>query len=227
MGASSFFKYRAMDSALLCKIFFGLGTAVDLGGTLIPSFREQIMNYGSRSTESKSSASSKNNTNIFEYMTSLKVPHTWFTHYYVVSTLSSVFWALQIITRGPAFRLLAAYSGQTDAEMTANQVLIAWSMMFLQGLRRLYESITLIKPSKSTMWVGLWAIGMAYYAFMGISVWIEGISKLDDCLLGGSANTSRNLGRRETVFRIVGNLQTVLENSNSHASLSAGFSSPV
>lgn len=61
--------------------------------------------------------------------------------------------------------------------MTVNQLTLSWTLMALQGSRRLYESFTLTKPSQSKMWVGLWAIGIAYYLFMGISVWIEGIGE--------------------------------------------------
>ena len=167
-----------MDPAQLCVVFFGVGMAVDLGGTLIPPFRERIMNYGSRSTDPKSPILEKRTANLLDYIASFEVPHTWFTHYYVVSTGSSLFWALQILTRGQGFKLLAAYSRPTtSASMTANQVLLAWFMMGVQGTRRLYESITLTKPSKSRMWIGLWAIGIAYYVAMGITVWIEGISE--------------------------------------------------
>jgi 3-oxo-5-alpha-steroid 4-dehydrogenase 3 len=165
-----------MDPAQLCKIFFSIGTAVNLGGTLIPSFRERIMNYGSRSTSSRTSPPERASSNLFEYIASFEVPHTWFTHYYFVSTASSLFWAQQILTHGQVFQFLAAHSpATTSGSMTANQVLLAWALMSIQGSRRLYESITLTKPSKSKMWVGLWAIGIAYYIAMGISVWIEGI----------------------------------------------------
>jgi 3-oxo-5-alpha-steroid 4-dehydrogenase 3 len=171
-----------MDPAQLCKVFFSIGTAVDLGGTLIPPFRERIMNYGSRSTDSKTPIPEKKAGNVLDYISSFEVPHTWFTHYYAVSTGSSVFWAYQILARGQAFKLLAAYSRPTiSGSMTANQVLLAWSMMSVQGTRRLYESVTLTKPSKSKMWVGLWAIGIAYYVAMGITVWIEGISEWFEC----------------------------------------------
>jgi 3-oxo-5-alpha-steroid 4-dehydrogenase 3 len=166
-----------MDPAQLCKIFFGVGTATDLAGTLITPFRERIMNYGSRSTESKTPRPEKKSTSLLDFIASFEVPHTWFTHYYIVSTASSIFWGHQILTRGQVFKFLAAYSQATPALMTANQVLLAWSMMSVQGIRRLYESITLTKPSKSKMWVGLWAIGIAYYVAMGITVWIEGISE--------------------------------------------------
>lgn len=169
-----------MDPSLLCKTFFGFGTAVDLGGTLFPTFRTHIMNYGSRSTTSKT-ATLEGSTgfiqSIIEFFGSLQVPHAWFTHYYVVSVVSSLVWGFQIHTQGPMFKLLASYSHPRTSNMTANQVLLAWTFMAFQGVRRLYESITLTKPSQSKMWVGLWAIGIAYYTFMGISVWIEGIGE--------------------------------------------------
>ena len=184
MSLPSIFSYYSflciliMDPSLLCKIFFVVGTAIDLGGTLIPSFRKHIMNYGSRTTSKKASASSQNSSNLLEYIASFEVPHSWFTHYYIVSTSSSIYWGHQILTRGQAFNLLAAYSTvDVGRGMTANQVLLAWSMMSVQGTRRLYESLTLTKPSKSKMWAGLWAIGIVFYVAIGVSVWIEGISK--------------------------------------------------
>ncbi|KAG4438351.1 hypothetical protein IFR05_006157 [Cadophora sp. M221] len=164
----------AMDPSLLCKAFFCLGTAIDIGGTLVPSFREHIMNYGSRRTV-QSNAGKKQKTQSFgliEYVASIQVPHTWFTHYYVISVASSIFWAFQIYTRGAAFEFLAAFS--QPESMTVNQAFLAWLFMAFQGTRRLYESLTLTKPSQSKMWVGLWLIGMAYYIFIGVSVWIEG-----------------------------------------------------
>jgi 3-oxo-5-alpha-steroid 4-dehydrogenase 3 / polyprenol reductase len=167
-----------MDPALLCKLFFSLGTAVDIGGTLIPSFREQIMNYGSRSTNSKQTATDKSKNrlrSLFEYVASFQVPHTWFTHYYVVSVASSIFWGVQILSQGRAVQFLASCSQGTISVMTVNQVFLAWLLMAVQGGRRLYETLTLTKPSQSKMWFGLWLLGIAYYIFIGLSVWIEGI----------------------------------------------------
>lgn len=167
-----------MDPSNICKLFFAFGTAVDLGGTLIPSFHQKIMNYGSRgiSSPSTTKTSKSNTTSLFGHIAAFQVPHTWFTHFYVVSVASSLFWAQQIYTRGAAFEYLAS-SSNTSSGMTINQVFLAWLFMALQGSRRLYESITLTKPSASKMWVGLWVIGIAYYIFIGITVWIEGIGK--------------------------------------------------
>merc|ERR1712093_651049 len=146
-----------MDPSLPCKAFFCFGIAVDIGGTLFPSFREHIMTYGSRGTDSQASTEDKKQSRtLFDYVASIQVPHTWFTHYYVVSASSS----------------------QPNHSMTVNQVFLAWLFMTFQGTRRLYESLTLTKPSQSKMWVGLWLIGMAYYIFIGLSVWIEGAAAL-------------------------------------------------
>jgi 3-oxo-5-alpha-steroid 4-dehydrogenase 3 len=170
-----------MDPALLCKVFFTIGIAVGLGGTLIPSFRQQVMNYGSRrsyiSPRSEAEAPQNQSAKLFNFVASLQVPHTWFMHYYLISVASSIFWAVQIFTQGRAFRYLASQSHPPVSGMTINQVVLAWCFMTLQGMRRLYECIKLTKSSQSKMWVGLWLLGIAYYIFMGISVWIEGISE--------------------------------------------------
>jgi 3-oxo-5-alpha-steroid 4-dehydrogenase 3 len=174
-------KLIIMDPALACKMFFGLGTAVVIGGALIPSFRQQIMNYGSRNTNPESVPRHEPNSRdalsrFLDFIAGFEVPHSYFTFYYLASVGSSVFWAHQILTRGQVFRLLAAHSLQTSSgSMTANQVLLAWTLMSIQGCRRLYESIRFTKPSQSKMWAGLWAVGTAYYIFMGITVWVEGI----------------------------------------------------
>jgi len=174
-----------MDPALFCQIFFGLGTVVDVGGTLIPPFREYIMNYGSRSTFSTSGPSTpkcpqSKITRLLEHIGSFQVPHAWFTHYYVVSVSSSVFWALQIYIGGTAFEFLASLSDSRNATMTVGQVFLAWLFMAIQGARRLYESMVFTKPSQSKMWAGLWMIGIAFYVCIGVSVWIEGIGACPD-----------------------------------------------
>jgi len=166
-----------MDPALFCQMFYTIGTAIDVGGPVIPAFREYIMNYGSRTTTSTPSSSSPQNilARFLEYVGSFQVPHTWFTHYYVISVASSVFWAVQIYMQGTAFNFLASFSNSRSSTMTANQAFTAWLLMAIQGARRLYESIALMKPTQSKMWAGLWIIGMAFYVCMGISVWIESI----------------------------------------------------
>lgn len=148
-----------MDPSFICKLFFTLGTTVGLGGVFFPSFRKNIMNYGSRKDNSSSSFDSnrKVDLNYLFEVVALQVPHSWFTHYYIFSVTLSVFWAFQIYTQGPVLRFLAAYSSHSESAMSIQQFIIAWLFMAVQGARRLYESIVFAKPSQAKMWVGLWA----------------------------------------------------------------------
>lgn len=174
----------SIDVTLLCKGFFTLGSVVAIGGVLVPSFRTKIMNYGTRATNTDTKPEEpvkqpkSNLASLLDFVASFQVPHTWFTHFYVVSLISSIFWGVQILTHGRVISFITSHHQvQGTSGMTINQVFLAWGFMALQGARRLYESIILAKPSQSKMWIGHWLIGIAYYVFIGISVWIEGICK--------------------------------------------------
>lgn len=167
-----------MDVALLCRLFFTTGAIVAIGGTLVPSFQQKIMIYGSRKRNISNAARPPPKNVIeqmFEFISSVQVPHSYFTHYYVVSVISSLFWGYQIAQHGRAVQLLASLSKYGNTSMTVNQVVLAWAMMLFQGSRRLYESITLRTPSQSRMWIGLLIIGELHYLCSGVSVWIDGI----------------------------------------------------
>lgn len=151
-----------MDPALVCKLFFVSSTVILSGGLLVPNMRKSIMNYGSRLNNNDPQAKDSNQkgviTSVVTFIESLKVPHPWFTHFYVVSVVSSIFWAFQIVTRGFAFRYLASRSHNGNGGMSISQAFLAWLFMAIQGTRRLYECLTLTKPSQSKMWVGLWIL---------------------------------------------------------------------
>jgi 3-oxo-5-alpha-steroid 4-dehydrogenase 3 len=153
--------FSEMDPALFCRLFFITGTGVDLGGVLIPSFRENIMNYGSRGQVNKAPNSNskwRDLNSLIRWVATFQVPHSWFTHYYVVSVTSSLFWGHQLYTQGPAFKFLASQTSASSGGMSLRQVALAWLLMTLQGVRRLYESLTLTKPSQAKMWFGLWIL---------------------------------------------------------------------
>ncbi|KAJ4304404.1 hypothetical protein N0V88_002017 [Collariella sp. IMI 366227] len=63
---------------------------------------------------------------------------------------------------------------------TLGQVALGWGMMFLQGVRRVFEHATIIKPSKSTMWVVHWLLGLFFYLCISVSIWVEGSGALLD-----------------------------------------------
>lgn len=78
---------------------------------------------------------------------------------------------------GRAFVAIASLHSSADnaPSMSIGKVAITWSLMTVQGLRRLHESTTLTKPSQAQMWVGHWLIGIAFYLAMSMAVWVEGI----------------------------------------------------
>ena len=55
-----------------------------------------------------------------------------------------------------------------------DQIALVWSLMTIQGVRRVVESYSVNKHSASKMWFIHWHLGLAFYLAMGIAVWIEG-----------------------------------------------------
>lgn len=190
-----------MSPKQLCQSFFFIAASIVLFINSIPPFRLRFISYGSRTSEpaadnakrskapsvkeGEDALESKSATNplskLLDYAASLQVPHSWFTHFYVLSVLSSIFWAFQIYSRGRFVEILAsqqvAHDGGKQTILTVNQMFLAWLFMAIQGTRRLYESIAFGKPSKSKMWFVHWILGLIYYTTMGISIWIEGSSE--------------------------------------------------
>ena len=69
------------------------------------------------------------------------------------------------------------YTTTQEASMTFTQLQTTWVMLLIQSGRRLYECLDLPSSSESQMFVGHWAMGMAFYAATSVAVWIEGIRK--------------------------------------------------
>ena len=67
--------------------------------------------------------------------------------------------------------------------MSIDQIVLTWSLMSIQGVRRLLESSLLAKSSESKMWFVHWLLGIAFYLAVGISVWIEGAGELSTCIM--------------------------------------------
>ncbi|KAI2630965.1 hypothetical protein GGR54DRAFT_178812 [Hypoxylon sp. NC1633] len=176
--------------ATCCQLFFVLASATVLAIAAAPeSVRGLMMQYGARSTTGCASnrtgsgegtgggerAGHGTLVSIVSWATSVKVPHSWFMHFYVVSLSCSVFWAVQFLRRGTALEFIATHQAQSDGpSMTVEQVILAWFLMALQGGRRFYESVAVIRPSASEMWIVHWLLGIAFYLCVSISVWIEG-----------------------------------------------------
>lgn len=121
-----------------------------------------------------------------DLLASIGVPRSWFTHFYIASVASSVFWAIQVARKGLLFRFLAELhldNSVNEPSMAIDQVVLVWALMAIQGSRRLYECITLTKPSTSKMGAAAYLLGVLFYLATGVAVWVEGIRKKDACLI--------------------------------------------
>ena len=108
------------------------------------------------------------------------VPHRYFAHFYVLSVTSSLFWGCQIVTQGLLLQVVSQCGSVfvSKRSMSLEQIALCWSLLAIQGIRRLYEAVTLYETSKSTMSFSHYLLGMAFYVVVGISIWIEGAGML-------------------------------------------------
>jgi 3-oxo-5-alpha-steroid 4-dehydrogenase 3 len=171
----------------LCQLSFALAAAGVLAvAATPPSARGLLTQYGARQSTGRRDGDGKGGnpetdafTSLISWVTSVgKLPHSWFIHFYILSVASSIFWAVQYISNGSILRFIAEYQvARSSASMTINQVILAWFLMGMQGARRLYECLFVLRPSASEMWIVHWLVGIAYYLGINASVWIEGSSK--------------------------------------------------
>lgn len=118
--------------------------------------------------------------NVLDYLATFQVPHSWFASFYTLSTSCSLLWAADYALSGPLSTYIVAYVDSSRPSMTFHQVLITWFAVLAQGSRRAYECHAFARPSKSTMWVGHWILGMGFYAGLSVAIWIEGTQALKD-----------------------------------------------
>ena len=123
----------------------------------LPALRRRFLVYGSRATSTKPVNTAPTALGkLLDHAASLQVPHNYFTHFYLVSVASSVFWGWRL-------RLWDA----------AGQLPFVWALMLGQGGRRLVESYVYTSSSKSRMWFVHWLLGLVFYLTVNVAVWIE------------------------------------------------------
>lgn len=146
----------------------------------IPDLRDRFLEYGPRSDVNKSSDKRKDSVlphwvnvqfgPVLDWLAELTVPHSWFAHFYVCSSVCSIIWISAHIQDFESIR--------TNASLP---VLVGWHarcllglvLMQVQGLRRLYECLIVAKSSRSRMWVGHYLVGIAFYLVTNTAIWFE------------------------------------------------------
>ncbi|KAF2865287.1 3-oxo-5-alpha-steroid 4-dehydrogenase-like protein [Massariosphaeria phaeospora] len=171
------------QTALVLRAFYLAASALILVIHVTPALKCRFLPYGSRATAPATDKSTATHhppreapprelsprtsetrpvalTQLLDYAASLRVPHSWFTHFYVLSVASSLIWGYHVRLYHPT---------------TPAHVQTTWLFMLLQGLRRFLESSTYTSSSKSRMWVGHWLLGFIFYLSVNVAVWVEGV----------------------------------------------------
>ena len=116
---------------------------------------------------------------LLDFLATFQVPHSWFMSFYLASVTSSIIWQHQLSMRGTLYQTIATYNLEQRWSMSLEQIALCWSLMALQGIRRLRECFAFSKQSKSSMWIFHWVVGVIFYVATGIAIWIEGIPALE------------------------------------------------
>lgn len=167
-----------------CQAFFLLAAGAVLAVAAMPrDAKTLLVDYGARKAPTahanKSSTKSPHSGWLLSLIASLtswtQVPHAWFSAFYVVSLACSVFWLAQYLGNGAILSyIVSSQASGPEPSATLGQAAFGWLMMFLQGARRVFEHATIVKTSKSTMWVVHWLLGLLFYLSISVAVWVEG-----------------------------------------------------
>lgn len=190
-----------LSPAQACQLLYVLSAAAVLAVAAVPdTSRRLLTQYGARSFDNTASPSpsqdhkgqyredtSKNvaphNTGFLYHLVSGltsvgKIPHSWFIHFYILSLFCTMFWAVQFVSHGSVLEFLVQNQlSKSTPSMTLGQVVLVWFLMGLQGARRLYEYLAVLRPSSSKMWIIHWLLGNIFYLCTSVSVWVEGSGK--------------------------------------------------
>ncbi|KAJ5748388.1 uncharacterized protein N7511_010084 [Penicillium nucicola] len=181
-----------MDAVDALRAFFLLAAATTVSISIPASLRDRFLAYGPRATSTSTSNSSDRSgaarapategakQGLLDYLATWQVPHSYFTHFYIASLLSSVFWAAQLLSRGIVFQAIATRVSEEHRQqsMSMTQLVICWIFLVMQGSRRLWECLNFSKSSSSQMWVVHWVVGLSFYLAAGVAIWIEGSGTL-------------------------------------------------
>ncbi|KAL2145998.1 hypothetical protein VTI28DRAFT_5655 [Corynascus sepedonium] len=176
--------FSRVTPAEWCQTIFLLSAGGVLAVAVLPyDIKIILVNYGARKTQDPSANGPSQEfrgrgwlLSFIDTITSWsQVPHSWFGTFYVVSVTCSLFWLVQYLVDGAVLRCVAeAQAGANGLSATLGQVTLGWFMMFLQGARRTLEHWTIMKQSRSTIWVVHWLLGLLFYLAISVSVWVEG-----------------------------------------------------
>ncbi|RMD42413.1 hypothetical protein DV735_g2745, partial [Chaetothyriales sp. CBS 134920] len=163
---------------------------------LTPSLRDRFLQYGARETRQTGPATQADGqdqtpttllTRQLDKIAAVRVPHSAFWHFYAFSiactSLSIVAVGLNLLAIGEERGDNSDSSGNSNGKLevsTLARAALCLSLMGCQGIRRLWECISQSRggPSTSSMWIGHYLIGMAFYACVNLGILAEHLRSL-------------------------------------------------
>jgi 3-oxo-5-alpha-steroid 4-dehydrogenase 3 / polyprenol reductase len=159
------------------RAFYLLSSLVIIVIRFTPALASRFLPYGARAQETHNGSEKrpvKENeavvgNNILDRLAEITVPKSWFLHFYVLSNIVSV---IMIFSRHKWLSLLGVKMAEGH---TLDRAQFCCYLMMLHGARRAQESWPADILSKSRMWVGHYALGLAFYVVTNFAIWIDGI----------------------------------------------------
>ena len=164
---------------MLVRAFYLLSALGIVIVRLTPPLRDRFLDYGARSTaREKNHEPNTTETPILRTLDSLaqkRVLHTGFSDFYILSLVCLAFWVPQIYTDdGVIVNLLRYFEYGEYHGARSRRVGLCLILFAIQSVRRLFECWTLSKQStSSSMWIGHYLIGLAFYFFTNIAIFID------------------------------------------------------
>jgi 3-oxo-5-alpha-steroid 4-dehydrogenase 3 / polyprenol reductase len=153
---------------IVVRCFYLLSAACILLVRCVPPLRNRFLEYGPRSIESDKgrnqsvSDASTSLTRVLDYVASWRVSHSYFLLFYLASTSLSAYW------------IYNTYSTEPLLKVRSIGPIYALVLFALHSLRRLFECMFIVVPNpRSTIWIGHFAIGLAFYLFIHVAIIAE------------------------------------------------------
>lgn len=137
----------------ILRLYFVSTSLAVLTVHFLPPLHKAFIPYGKtrQPTNSKS---------LLDRISGITVPKAWFWHYYLLSVLLSISCGISS----------AQGANWCPLGIQGPRGWLVWMMLLVQGIRRLYESLFVLRPSTARMWVGHYLVGCTFYIAMSLAI---------------------------------------------------------
>ena len=180
----------SLDPVLFSRVIYLVAASAILVVRLLPPLRKRFLVYGARQAQSRKPASNGSSgsqpllSKLLDAVAELKVPHYRFSDFYIFSLVCTAFWIHQIRRQGFFIQALQQGTPKPISQDVLGRIILCFLLLGVQSSRRLYECLFLSKSSSSSrMWIGHYLIGLTFYFFVNIAIFVDHLYQ-DHSLLG-------------------------------------------